>query len=265
MLSHEIPDLPYVKIALDITEFGGKKYLIIVDYFSRWLEILKLCNKTSESVIEVLKDNFARLGIPQEIVADNMPFGSYGFRKFANEWNFKIITSSPHYVQSNGLAERGVGIAKDMLRKSKLTEVDVELFLLNYRNTPLTGLQHSPAKLLQCREVRSTILVANDKLKPKVVTNYNEISENKKRQKKWYDRSANKNNAEFCEGQAVYIQDKIKRNWSPGFIVKKLKEPRSYLVENSRGDVLRRNALWIYGLKREIYVRIENMRNVKMY
>ncbi|KAF0759684.1 Retrotransposable element Tf2 protein type 1 [Aphis craccivora] len=35
------------------------------------------------------------------------------------KWNFQVITSSPHYAQSNGLAERGDGIAKDMLKKNK--------------------------------------------------------------------------------------------------------------------------------------------------
>lgn len=56
-----------------------------------------------------------------------------------------MITSSPHYAQSNGLAERGIGIVKDMLTKSNYTGTDINFYLLAYRNTPITGLQYSPA------------------------------------------------------------------------------------------------------------------------
>jgi hypothetical protein len=37
-----------------------------------------------------------RHGIPDEVVADNMPFSSKEYLQFAQEWGFKIPTSSPH-------------------------------------------------------------------------------------------------------------------------------------------------------------------------
>jgi len=54
-----------------------------------------------------------------------------------------VITSNPHYTQSNGLAERGVGIEKDMLKKNNYTDMDINSYLLVYRNTPITGLQYA--------------------------------------------------------------------------------------------------------------------------
>lgn len=68
-------------------------------------------NKTSETVISLLKIVISRFGIPEEIVADNNPCGSMEFKQFALEWHFNIILSSPNYP-SNGLAEKAVGIAK---------------------------------------------------------------------------------------------------------------------------------------------------------
>ncbi|XP_050065155.1 uncharacterized protein LOC126554059 [Aphis gossypii] len=109
----------------DIAEFEGKSYLIVVDYYSRWIEILELYNKTSDAVIEVLKKLFSRLSVPKQLIADNMPFSSYTFIEFSKKWNFQVITSSPHYAQSNGLSEQGVGIAKDMLKKSNYTGTDI--------------------------------------------------------------------------------------------------------------------------------------------
>jgi len=245
MLSHTIPDIPFYEIAIDIAEFGEKSYLVIVDYYLRWIEILKLFNKTSDAVIEVLKQLFGRLGIPRQLVADNMPFGSFKFREFSNKWNFQIITSSPHYAQSNGLAERGVGIAKDMLKKSHHTGMDIDFYLLAYRNTPISGLQYSPAQLLQSRELRSTMLVDKSKFKPKVVLCHDKILQNKEKQKYFYDRAAKKGVETFVEGQLVYVQDKINKTWSEGEIIKKLKEPRSYKIKTKSGNTVRRNAQWL--------------------
>lgn len=35
MLSHEIFDLPFIKVTMDIVENQGKIYLIIFDYYSK--------------------------------------------------------------------------------------------------------------------------------------------------------------------------------------------------------------------------------------
>lgn len=62
-----------------------------------------------------------------------MPFNSYQFKSFAKLWNFKIITSSPEYSQSNGLAEKAVHIAKQILRKCLSDQNDIEIALLEYK------------------------------------------------------------------------------------------------------------------------------------
>ena len=112
---HEIPKLPFKKIAADILEYGGENYLVIMDYYSKWLEVKQMKGKTSNNVIATLKPIFACHGIPSMLIADNMPFNSYECRKFAKEWAFKIITTSPHLSRSNGQAESGVKIAKMIL------------------------------------------------------------------------------------------------------------------------------------------------------
>lgn len=51
-INHEIPNIPFFKIGVDIADYAGSNYLIVYDYYSRWLEILNLRNKTSTCVIE---------------------------------------------------------------------------------------------------------------------------------------------------------------------------------------------------------------------
>jgi len=67
-------------------------------------------------------------------VADYNPCGSREFKQFAEEWHFNIKLSSPNYPKSNGLAEKAVGIAKNMIKKSKSEDRDLNLYLLNYKN-----------------------------------------------------------------------------------------------------------------------------------
>lgn len=73
---------------------------------------------------------FSTHGIPKTVVSDNVPFCGYSFAKFANEWSFEIITSSPHYPKSNGLAKKAVGIAKNIFTKTGEEGVDIRAALL---------------------------------------------------------------------------------------------------------------------------------------
>ena len=98
----------------------NEKYLIVVDYYSRYFELERISTTTSSAIINKLKAVFARHGIPEELVSDNGPqFSAHEFARFANEWDFSHITSSPNHPQSNGLVEKSVHIAKQLLNKSK--------------------------------------------------------------------------------------------------------------------------------------------------
>ena len=45
------PSLPWERIATDLFQWKGHTYLLIVDYFSRYIEISKLSGETSVEVI----------------------------------------------------------------------------------------------------------------------------------------------------------------------------------------------------------------------
>ena len=97
--------------------------------------------KTVSCVISHLKTCFAILGIADTVIADNIPFGSNEFAKFAEEWGFKVKTSSPHHALSNGQSEIIWNNKAIFLRKAADDGRDMPLDLLAYRNTPISGLE----------------------------------------------------------------------------------------------------------------------------
>ncbi|CAI6369524.1 unnamed protein product [Macrosiphum euphorbiae] len=81
----------------------------------------------------------------------------------------------------------------------------------------------------------------------------------KRKQALYYNRGANKIISCFEEGKKVYMQDKCTKNWHEGKIIKKLKEPRLYLVNDRNGRMFRRNTSFLkkIGIRKQIIVEGE--------
>ena len=79
------------------------------------------------------------------------------FTNMMIEYGVSHITSSPYYLQSNGLAEIFVQIVKNMLQKAKEEGKDLFKCLMIYCNTALTSSLQSPMQILQSRSVRSDL------------------------------------------------------------------------------------------------------------
>lgn len=138
--------------------------LVIVNYYSRFIEIAQLKRTTAEEVIVHTKSIFTRHGVPEIVVSDNGPqYSSEGYAKFAQEFQFEDFTSSPHSPQSNGGSERAVKTVKSLLKK----EGDPYLALMLYRATPLQN-GFSPSELLMSRRLRTTVPMTRELLRPQV-------------------------------------------------------------------------------------------------
>jgi transposase InsO family protein len=114
----QLPSFPRERTGADLCELQGKSYLVVMDYFSRYLEIDYLDNITNNHVVGKLKNIFARWGIPEERVTDNGgQFSSKSFRQFSVDCGFHHIFSSPHYPQATEEAKSAVKIAKRILKQ----------------------------------------------------------------------------------------------------------------------------------------------------
>ena len=243
MIPQEIPDRPWVTVAADIFFFKGKDYLLVVDYFSKYPEVVRINQKNSDAVILAMKDIFSRHGIPEKIFADNMPFNSLRFKEFAKSWKIKVVTSSPHYPRSNGLVERNVQTMKLLLKKAYESKQDAFLALLEFRNSPITGMEQSPAELLMGRKLRTKLPVPKHLLEPQTQPQceiQQRLHERQLRQKKYYD-SGTKSLSPLCPNQLVRIQQK--GEWNPAVVIGEHQTPRSYIVGTQNGNQLRRNRI----------------------
>lgn len=237
LMNHEIPKKPFDTIACDILEHKSKDFLAIIDYYSNWIELIKLKSKKAAEINYQLLKVFSAYGYPRVIRADNMPFGSYECTEFAKKYDIKIVTSSPNYPQSNGMAERAVQICKNILKKST-TDEEIFRSLLAYRTTPTKNMSYSPAELLQNRNLRTNIPMHEKKFEPKLCIDATDQHKNKRIiSKKYYDRNA-KYRPDLQTKQTVLFQ--LNDKWKEGEIIKKHETPRSFVVR-SEGRIYRRN------------------------
>lgn len=238
LIPHDIPNEPFKKVACDILEHQGSSFLSVIDFYSNWIELIKLKGKTAREInIELLRV-FSRFGYPHIIIADNVPFGSFECKQFAQSHDIKIVTTSPRYAQSNGMAERSVGICKDILQKSSCEEQILQA-LLAYRTTPIKNMIYTPAQLVQSRNLRNDLPMHENKMKPKLCINVQQQHEHKQNEaKKFYDRSA-KSQAVFKQNQDVLFRKNNK--WFHGKIINSHDTPRSFIIEQENGRNFRRS------------------------
>ena len=82
-----IPVTPWAEVGMDVFAFKGDLYLEIVDYYSKWIEALRIRLQTSAVVIDAMKMVIIHLGVPKRVRSDHGPcYASSEFRAFAENW-----------------------------------------------------------------------------------------------------------------------------------------------------------------------------------
>ena len=239
LISSELPECSWQKVACDLFNFNNAVYLLVIDYFSRWIEIALLDKgTTADYVISHLKSTFAKFGIPNELRSDGgAQFLSFTFQKFANCYGFVHTFSSPRYPRSNGEAERAVQTVKNLLKICN----DPYLALLALRTSPLkTG--YSPSELLMGRELHTTVPAVPIVLEPK----WSFLCDFKRKEKRVkinekmnFDQRHQVRELPLLQDDSyVYVDDGYYDN-KRDRIVRPADQPRSYVVDISPNRVIR--------------------------
>ena len=135
---------PWSRVHIDHAgPFLNKYYLILIDSYTKWLEVHIVPSTSSEATIRVLRSIFATHGCPEQLVLDNgSGFVSSEFKSFLASLGIEHIQTSPYHASSNGLAERAVQIFKSNVKKlDGDIQTRISTMLFQYRITPqITGL-----------------------------------------------------------------------------------------------------------------------------
>eukprot|EP00794_Sanderia_malayensis_P016489 gene16489-18129_t len=239
----EIPERPWQIVSTDLCDWNGNNYLVTVDHYSNFIEVDKLPNTLSKTVIKKLKTRMSRYRQCDIVISDNGPqFISNDFESFAKSWNFIHHTSSPYHSQGNGRAEAAVKIAKRIMSKARDDKKDAYKALLAYRNTIQDGLTTSPAQRFLGRRNKTDLPITGNLLRP----GKNDAKEKsdriikQERTEKSYNKQAKDlhplNENDSVRVRPVSLRDKI---WVKAKVLQRLDE-RSYLLNDDK-RVFRRN------------------------
>lgn len=237
LISTPIPGRPWETIGMDFAERGKKKYLVIVDYFSTYIEVVEVASTSTATVVPKLFEVFGRHGIPNVVRSDNgPPFNSHEFSQFASLCNFQHITSSPKAPWSNGKAEAAVRKAKQIISKEPL----LHMGLLALRTAPLEE-GPSPGQLLMGRRLRTSLPQLEEQLKPEWPDLQDFRRKREERQAKqevtFNSRHRSKELRGLEQGERVWVSDmKCMAN-----VLGKADTPRSFHLLTDRGSRIRRN------------------------
>ena len=246
-------DAPWERVAMDIVSLppshGYSYVLVVVDYFSKWVEAFPLRTKEASAVANILlNDVFYRHGIPMFLHSDR---GSEFTAKCLHELT-KLCgiyqTHTPAYrPQADGLVERQIGTLKGMLSKFQLQYSDwfgylgPVLFALRTMVTESTKFSpyeviHGRKPRLPCdldyglpslpsqnhpssyRELRTRLQNTYSKVK-------SELAANAARMKERYDAARKVGVHRFKSGDWVWIsvppgpRQKMSSRWSGPFMV----------------------------------------------
>ena len=224
----KFPAANWERVHIDFFTWNGTDFLILIDAYSKWIEVEIMRSTTSEKTITALRKMFARFGLPKELVSDNGPqLTSVEFRNFLQRNGVKHTLVPAYHPASNGAAERSVQIVKSTLKKHLEAEtigLETKLslaqrlddFLLTYRVTPQSTTGRSPAELFLKRELRTRFSF----LRPDLGTT---VKEKQERQIKSHDPTKPRL-TEFKMNETVSVRNYLggPRKWDQGIIMERL-------------------------------------------
>lgn len=232
------PSRPWQRVHIDFAgPFLNKMYFIAVDAHSKWPEVFEMNQTTTSNTITVLRNLFARYGLPEQIVSDNGPqFISDEFTQFLHRNRIKHTRSSPYHPSTNGAVERFVRTFKQAMKAGNqdglLLQHRLANFLITYRSTPHATTQVSPCTLFLGRNIRTRL----DLVHPDIAKR---VCEKQSQQKESHDQHARER--DFALGQIVMVRNyRSGPAWVKGTISEQ-RGPLTFMVTVNDGQLWKRH------------------------
>ena len=243
---HDIPNRPYEKVGADILTVLGSKYHVVIDFFSKWIEICKLPNNPkSTDLINHFVEIFSRFGFPNISFSDREPvYKSEAMTKFCRLYGISKEFSSAYHSQSNGQVERANCHVKNLIKRCNGNILKVKLCLLDYHATPLNSNLGSPHSILMNRQVRTKLPVLDQKL---ITSSDNDnrklLLARQENGAKYYNKNAKEVFHSFKPGDVVVYKDGKGQSddWKQAKVIAVDNKFRSCTLVNGNGNVITRN------------------------
>lgn len=164
----ELPSAPWQHLAIDFLGRlpSGHYIFVVIDYYSRYIEVEIMKKIDSSESIKRLNRIFARFGLPLSIHADNgRQLVSGEFQQYCRVNNITLISTTPYWPQQNGEVERQ---NRSLLKRLSICQSekrnwqeDLQKYLLMYpwmyRSTQHSTTLKTPAELMFNRNIRDKL------------------------------------------------------------------------------------------------------------
>jgi transposase InsO family protein len=90
---------------------GFTHLLIVIDKFSKWVEVRPITNLRAEQAVTFFTDIVHRFGVPNSIITDNgSQFTGRKFLEFCDKFHIRVDWAAVAHPQTNGQVERANGM-----------------------------------------------------------------------------------------------------------------------------------------------------------
>lgn len=264
MKRKQMPSGPWEDIAMDF--LGplpeGQWLLVVVDYFSRYVEISEMLQITARDTIRELVAMFSRFGIPQSIRADNGPQLSADcreFKQFCDEHGIELVNTTPYWPQANGEVERQ---NRSFLKRMQIAQelgkdwrLELRKYLLTYHMTdhPTTG--KSPSELMFGRRIKTKLpIIPFFAESNSAASDHDRVS--KEKGKEYANRKRRAQSSDLNVGDKVYVKrmqkdNKLSTRFAPEQFVVESRIGSEVLIKSLvSGQKLKRNVVHLKKVER---------------
>jgi transposase InsO family protein len=90
---------------------GYTHLLVVIDKFSKWVEVLPILNLWAEQAVTFFTDIIHQFGVPNSIITDNgSQFTERKFLEFCDKYHIRVDWAAVAHPQTNGQVERANSI-----------------------------------------------------------------------------------------------------------------------------------------------------------
>lgn len=255
MSRSRLPSAPWKTLALDF--LGplpeGQHLMIVVDCYSRFMEVIEMEKTTTKDVIRELMIMFSRYGFPAYLKADNASQISsecQEWQEFCSANAITLLNTIPYWPQSNGEVERQNRSILKRLRISQELGKDwrneLRLYLITYHSSkhPTTG--KSPGELMFGRQIKSKLPTISNFLEDDGVRERDAVM--KEKGKEYSDKRRHAKERDIHEGDVVLAKRMRKANKldtefaNEEFVVQRKERTDTIIKSKVTGKQYRRSA-----------------------